>query len=781
MPSKAAQLSPAEPVRLHELIVKSWRRGQYSAHNEGNIPIDALDQAQNVSISQDGSIQPRPQFKKVYSIINRGQKLKILGQLFSFSYKFLGDGNENWLMCIATATNSDPILCLIDINRTKFWTIGPSSVYFQKDNFFRFNKTSYSFYDQVNQYHVNKEYIIITSKDNGNMYVDLSRINLNRYISRSSTDAIILPKRIDNPVKHPAAWFNVPGDKFEEQSGITPPYELSPNIKISFQLPTEREGDYLYSYYYRFSGVNEFGESEASEPISVWSKTPRSLWDNNGFDLKLFWRPLRGAESYNLYMGENNGSETLLATGLTERSWVDRGTRLQFSPRLSPTANSTRGLRCKYSAVVNDRVYLFGDRDNPNYIWYGGFGKNKFSFGPSLESGYEIIGQSSQEEVVSVKPFRNNEGQEVINILTSEKGGRGRRYIMRPTSVEAGRHVYYFHTISETEQEGTNSPDGVVNYRDSIFYPSKTGFKTTGNKPQIQNLVSTDDISQTIRDDINRLDHETMRQCVGIEFRDKIYWAMPQYIGSNEPNSIWEFDLTLGGAWFKDWTFPAKWLTHHDNSNNQETLLAVKDDGDSSDIYRLSDEFDAEDEYQFVIKSGFIKPPGDDLKWMKLNRVYFVLDNPKPPFTITLWGRNRSTLYSVLDRQNYVEERNQATVGWGTRRWGTFGWGSSFEAGIETPPTLFRYKFGFPLTNLVDSVGYTITGTSQAHFQLSAVLFRYVPTLFIDNAGVALTVDDHIIRNVDVFNPPLGPALPPQEFRPLDTSIRDYDYGQDYS
>ena len=41
-------------------------------------------------------------------------------------------------------------------------------------------------------------------------------------------------------------------------------------------------------------------------------------------------------------------------------------------------------------------------------------------------------------------------------------------------------------------EAGTDSPDALIVYNNSLFYPSRDGFKTTGTKPQLQNVLSTD-------------------------------------------------------------------------------------------------------------------------------------------------------------------------------------------------------------------------------------------------------------------------------------------------
>lgn len=199
---------------------------------------------------------------------------------------------------------------------------------------------------------------------------------------------------------------------------------------------------------------------------------------------------------------------------------------------------------------------MVGDKDNPYYAWRGGDYSFELDFSPANGGGFSPVGNGSKEVPIYVGSFRDGKGTSNVTVLSQGSNGHGLRFLLSPTSVTFGNSTFVVWVVAEDSgKDGTDSPDGVINYQNSLWYPSRDGFKTTGTKPQLQNILSTDRVSNTIQPDISTLNNTSMSLANGIGYEGRLYWALP--VGSSTNSQIWVLDLDRGGAWMKPWNIAA--------------------------------------------------------------------------------------------------------------------------------------------------------------------------------------------------------------------------------
>ena len=252
-----------------------------------------------------------------------------------------------------------------------------------------------------------------------------------------------------------------------------------------------------YTYYYQVSANSSVGETAASAATSVQTSTERDLWTPATQYVTVTWPAVPNARSYNVYLANTSGGTAyLIASGVNGLSFKDDGTSALNVNVPAPLGDTTAGPKVTRGSVINGQVFLTGDKDNVRYVRFGGTGTAVLDFSPFNGGGWTEIGRGTKEIPVRVMPFRDGAGNSRVTVLTKGTNGTGKRYTMTPTTVTVGETVIsYFDVQEENGQDGTDSPDGVVLYRDSLWYPSRDGFKTTGTKPQLQNILSTDTVS----------------------------------------------------------------------------------------------------------------------------------------------------------------------------------------------------------------------------------------------------------------------------------------------
>ena len=435
-----------------------------------------------------------------------------------------------------------------------------------------------------------------------------------------------------------------------------------------------------FTYYYAISANSTVGETIASTGSALTVGKERELWVVGTDSANISWSTVSGATSYNVYMGVALDQMFLVAAGINGLAFVDDGTILNFSP-------------------------------------LGG--------GGNVE-----LGRGSKEFPVRVMAFRDGRGQAQITALCRGTNGSGKRYILSRESITVGTTVIDFMAVSEDNgQAGTDSPDGVVLYDDSLWYPSRDGFKTTGTKPQLQNILSTNRVSNTIQRDIADLNNSAMDNCVGIGFESQLFWALPK--GSDTNSEIWVLDLLQKGAWMKPLTVSADWMWLY-NDNDGVTHFCILSGNQVMEFTYAQATNDNGVAFTTNASSGVIKFSENGQEWAKVIDVTFVLQRPQGTINLSVSGKTEDSSLATLSTESYNPETSVS--GWGEAGWDSYlGWGDS-----ETVPT----SYGDALATIQLEVDELLkwwkwdlsTDSLGVDYQLSDVVIRFVRVGVLDES-----------------------------------------------
>ena len=433
-----------------------------------------------------------------------------------------------------------------------------------------------------------------------------------------------------------------------------------------------------YTIYYAVTANSTIGQSTATAG-SIDVNKQRDQWDKDTNSLKITWTAVTGAESYNVYCavatdGDNNPHLYLLASALSADSttFVDDGSLPLQNLIEMPTLNSTAGPKCQYGRDINGRIWLWGDADEPYKIRYGGNYLHELDFSGAFGSGWLAIGNGSTEVPAVVWNFRSVQGDSQIKVLTKGLSGKGKRYTISQTTISLGDQSTVAWLSSEDYgYTGTDSPDALIVYGNSAYYPSRDGFKTTGTKPQLQNLLSTDGVSDTILPTLGLVNWNAMDDCIGLGFEERLYWCLP--VGASHNTQIWVLDLQRGGAWMLPWSIPA-----------DDMLLVQDNDGATHHVvlsdnvfYELSYATNTSDDGTAFTTSGstglnyFSK---DGRMWARVIRLVIEVLRPRGTINFTVYGyTNKKRLEPV--GSGHLEITAQMTgYGWDEAAWDAYGW-----------------------------------------------------------------------------------------------------------
>ena len=669
------QLPKQTPApKIQRISVKNWLKGTVTAFDDGRTPTEGLRASGNVILDQDGTIRPRPSLV-AYGTAPTGT---ILGEIYEFS-KAVGATNQYYLLTLQNVAGTTKAYYSKDGGA---WTVANGKTY---DN------TAKAHFVQVD----NK--VLIMNGVDTLSYLDIPTL------------AVI-------------------------------PFTALGTQSITSAVATGIGGA-GFTYYYRVSANSTVGETAASVTTNVAVTKSRDQWAGGTTEYVTVTWPANpsatASTTYNVYLAETStGTGYLIASGINGLSFKDDGTAA-FDVNVSlsaPTGDTTAGPKVTRASVINGQVFMTGDADNPRYVRYGGTGTAVLDFSPFNGGGWVELGRGTKEIPVRVVPFRDGRGNAQITALCQGTNGTGKRYLMTPNTSTIGNTIIPFFDITEDNgQDGTDSPDGVVLYRDSLWYPSKDGFKTTGTKPQLQNLLSTDTVSETIINDVKNLNAASMSLAVGLAYQQRIYWALPN--GSATNNEIWVLDLARQGAWMKPWNIACDWMTLYNDNSGVTHHLVLK----GNVIYELTNNqatMDGSTAFSTNATSGLIKFSEDSLDWAKVIDVTFILLRPQGTINFTVSGQTEdSTNLTTVGSSSFTS--NTSVVGWGEA-----GWGGSPDAVAPSKTFIYGWstfgtvpvRFGDAQKLVVVEVDEELewltweldTNTGGTDYQLGDVVLRYV-------------------------------------------------------
>ena len=600
-------INPPKATKAPDIKRKSildWSVGTVTDYDSRRIVEDALKSSANMVLEQNGVIRPRA------SLVEYGPQPngEILGELFE-AKKVSGTTSTFYLVSM----QSDGADAYI------YYCQGEDAVW-TKITTQKYDKAAPAHFVQIGD-----KVLIMNGVDNLS-YIDLS------------TWTIVAFSKISDPSSAPTA------------------------------TPTGLSGT-GFNVYYAITANSSVGETKASSSVTVSMDTSRDAWTPGTQYVTLSWSAVTDAVSYNVYMGTSIDGEGdpvmyLIQSNIDANvlTFKDDGSYAADIIRLAPEYNSTAGPKTTRGTVVNGRVWLVGDVDNPYYVWYGGDTGYELDFSQGGNGGgYLAVASGTKEVPISVIPFRKGQGDSTVVVLTQGSNGSGRRFQIGYSTMSYGNEsvVGWFPT-EDSGRDGTDSPDAVVVHNNSLFYPSRDGFKTTGTMPSLQNVLSTRTISATIQDQISLLKSSAMRNAVGLAYEGKIYWSLP--VGATENNRVWVYYPESKGAWMTSWYLNVKWMTlYNDNGGDTHFLLYCKN-GKIYELDRSTSTSDDGEAFETDMSSGMVQFSKDGRDWARLIQIVFTFLKPKGEINIEVEAMTEDG--PIKYKQTLIPSENYSALGW---------------------------------------------------------------------------------------------------------------------
>lgn len=329
-----------------------------------------------------------------------------------------------------------------------------------------------------------------------------------------------------------------------------------------------------YHNYYKVTALNAVGETVGSAEYDITTNKSRNSWITTSDEyITLTWDAVVGASRYQIYYSEESGNELLLAeTSTTGTSFVDDGAYVQNPFYTCPTSDTTGAPAFKM--VANSGSRLWGITDDT--IYWSGVGDYLGIFSDFYGGGWQPLMGGTGETLEWIGHFRSGKGDSVATALTRNKAGVGSIWqIPLEATTIADTMIIVPNPSRLPGPIGTVAPLGVVDANDSLYIPNSRGIFSLNNKVNVQNILSTGELSGNIRPSFRGL--QNLENIAGVWYDSKIIFTASE--SGNGNDIMFGLDTELN-EWFWKWDIGFKSFLEVTESDGTTRLLGIPNNGD---------------------------------------------------------------------------------------------------------------------------------------------------------------------------------------------------------
>jgi len=477
-----------------------------------------------------------------------------------------------------------------------------------------------------------------------------------------------------------------------------------------------------YNANYKITAVNGVGETAASTLGTATIGKTRDNWTTGTDSITVTWTKVTGATAYNIYYNdETNGITNYYYIGSVTQpsgstvSFTDTGEdNMPMNTYVTaPAGDTTTGPKFAQMELSGNRLWATLDPNNPFRVYWSGAGADVGTFSEFTGGGWIDLEKGGRERPTAVVHYRDGKGGAFATVFTSDNEGNGSTWQISLDTVSVGNISFTVPTaIKIVGSIGSNAPLSVVKVRNDIQFFNRRGWYSLRSKPQMLNLLSTDEISANIRPDIEGMTGTAINNVCAYFYKAKVFCSMPY--GSSTNNVIYVND-TERLNWSGPWTLGVERFFEYADTSGNNHLLAVPINGQR--LIEISDAIEGDLGVAFETKyvSGLYPVDANRNAFAKIRFVYFEFNNPVGDISITVLGTEKKKGYSNLKSVTISDTVSNA--GYDTQAFSS----AQFSDTSVTPTTFAQasVKKRIRVNKLLNNIQFVITTNSTAsHYTL---------------------------------------------------------------
>lgn len=432
---------------------------------------------------------------------------------------------------------------------------------------------------------------------------------------------------------------------------------LAPNAPTG-TLTTLTSGS--FANYYRIVAVNDIGFTEPSASLSKPTNKQRGTWTSTE-KIALAWDAVAGANGYQVFWGEFDGQETFL-TSVSTNSWDDDGSIVANPYVETPDDNTTGAPRFRSMEVSGNRIWATYDPDNEYRVYFSGTGQYVGFFSPFYGGGYIDLEKGGRNKPVSAVHFRTGKGDPIITVLCSSPDGYGTIFQIELTAATVGDTTFTVPAAYKVVGSiGGSAPFGVVKSSDNVLFLNKQGVFALRNKAQIFNVLSTDDLSAPIRDQLEGLNSLSIESSCGYYKPPVAYFSVPKG-STNDHTVLFDFERN---NWNWAWNIGFKQFLEYTESSGFVRFLAVPTSGNR--LVEISEMYSSDlgEAFSQSYISTLIPVSKDITDQAKIRNAVFTIGEFYGTVTCEVLGIGKDQNIVSIGSETKESANTLSTSGWG--------------------------------------------------------------------------------------------------------------------
>lgn len=618
------------------LTLNNWKKGVITLINESRLPKDALKEADNLFLYEDGMPGPRP------GVGYYGTASPNTAAIQGADYYQASDGTSHVVMVAG-----GNIYRSIDDCAT--WTICTGAT---------LDTTA-----DVNSH-----------QDGGYLYITNGIDSIVRYDGSTTLQIYTSLATPSTPTTAAAA-------------GLT-------------------SGTLSNTYYYKYSAVNEVGNSIASANSTILSVNCDRTQFTTTNKITVTLSSVAGATRYDVYSSDTATGTYYYLGSTSTLVFVDDGTWLLNPSVEAPDGNTTEGPLVEELSGVGSRMYGVRDTVNKYRIWASS-ATTPGAFSPSYDAAYIDWQPGGKFFPKKAVDYRSGKGDPLATVWCDSADGQGCIIQVTLETLTVGDvSITVPSAYRLPGSRGTPAPGSVVNVLNDYFYYNSQAFYNIGTRAQLQNILSTDEASSNIRPTVKQISQLGESKIASVYFDARIYFSVPY--GASENNATIVYD-TERRAWLpKAFTIGfSKFLRYTDTDGSQKLLCWKPGDTQLSEI-SASIQGDYGEPFNTSLITGLYSVNRNRFEFEFTEEGEVEFSNPQGDISIELLGIERSRGYRAINSETVTP--TVTNIGWDTFNWDTTNWDDT-----STVPDLFSessIKRYFTVQRELNAVQWRITTSS---------------------------------------------------------------------
>ena len=417
-----------------------------------------------------------------------------------------------------------------------------------------------------------------------------------------------------------------------------------------------------YTYYAEVTALNAVGETVGSTEASITVNKNRDTWTAGTDKLDWYWNTVATATRYQLYLSDEAGYETLLASieaGVT--NFVDDGTN-DLNPYVEPPEQNTTGAPKFISMCIsNNRIWATNDDNDKYKVYFSGTGQYVGNFSDFYGGGWINLEKGGREMPIVVKHYQSGAGEGRATVLCKTPDGSGAIWQLQIATATVGDTSFSVPSATKVVGSvGTESVLGVVATGNDIAFPNRRGWFSLGPEKNFYGILRTSERSSNIRPDWRNLWGDKVSTIASYFYDAKIFISVPSSSNGNDKTFVYD---TERGVWIVDWSFGAKQFFEYTDTDGRSHLLYIPLSGNK--LIELTGK--TLNDLGTAFNQSYISPllpVADDKTYiMKLREAIVTLGRPRGSVNFQIMGIGKDNNFASIATKTITSFGSNTGVG----------------------------------------------------------------------------------------------------------------------